>query len=181
MSIPPVIRFSEFAVSGVSPSGSRHVTTHPSYVKELGTGAGQYLDFGSINISNGKQSTPTKAVVAMVDDMKDATEAVYNLRIWASDLSSFKSGTYYINTCVSGLWLRNCTLTDASGYSLPTFLPSGQNIWRQDGGAEITASGLDSQVTQYAFSSVTIDQDVPIGIYGGDSGGFRTRLTFDYR
>lgn len=181
MATPPVIRFSQFAVSGVSPSGSRHLTNHASYIKQLGTAAGQYLDFGSLNISSAKQITGTKVVVAMVDNMNDATEAVFNLRFWLADTSDFNSGTYYFNGWASGTWLRNCSLTDASGYYVSTVLPSGQNWWRQDDGTEITGSGADSQVTQYMYLSNSIDTDCTVKVYGGDTGGFVYRLTYDYR
>ncbi len=181
MPTPPVIRFSQFNISGVSPSGSRHLKNHSAYIKELGVGAGQYLNFGSINITQGKQSSSTKAVVAMVDNMKDATEAVFNLRLWISNDSDFAAGTYYFNGFPSGIWISNCNLTDASGKFIPTMLPSGQNLWRQDGGLEITASGQDIQTTQYIYLSVTADSDIPVGTYGGNAGGFVFRITFDYR
>jgi hypothetical protein len=181
MAVTPVFRFSEFAPSGTSPSGSRHLTTHPSYVKQLGVAAGQYLDFGSINIQNGKQTTGTKAVVAVLDDMKDANNSIYNMKFWISNNSAFNGGTYYFNGFPSGVWLQNLSLNDASGRYIPTALPSGQNIWRQDGGEEITASGLDSQVTQYIYLSFTGDIDVPVNIYGGDLGGWVFRLTFDFK
>ncbi len=179
MAVTPTVRFSQFAVSGVSPSGSRHLKTHDSYVKELGNGAGQYLDFGSLNITDGKKSTATKAVVAMVDNMQGATNSVYNLRFWAPSISL--TGTYYLNGWASGAWIHNCALTDASGYFVSTVLPSGQNWWRNDGDTSITASGLDSQTTQYFYLSITANNDVPIGIYGGDAGGLLYRMTFDYR
>ena len=181
MATSPLVRFSEFAVSGVSPSGDRHLKTHASYVKELGIAASQYLNFGSLNISNGKQSSPTKAVVAMVDNMNDALSALFNLKFWLSDVSAFTGGTYYLNGLASGVWIQNAALTDASGMFVPIVLPSGQNIWRQDGGDEIIASGLDSQVTQYFYLSTTLDIDVPVGIKGGDSGGFVYRFTYDFR
>lgn len=181
MPVTPIIRFSEFAASGTSPSGSRHLTTHPSYVKQLGTDAGSYLDFGELNIQNGKQSSETKVVVAMVDNLNDAGNGVYNMKFWIPDFSAFDGGTYYMNGFVSGVWYQNIVLTDASGLYIPVNLPSGQNIWRQDGNDTISASGSDSQVTQYIYLSMTIDQDVPVDVYGGDIGGFRYRLTYDYK
>lgn len=181
MATAPSIKFYQFAVSGASPSGSRHLTSHGSYVKELGTVAGQYLDFGSLNLHNGKQSTTTKAIVAFVSDMHDASEAVFNMRFWASDISDFTGGTYYLNGVASGIWIQDCSLVDSSGYFTPTALPSGLNWRRQDDTDEITGANSDDQVTQYMYLSVTADTDVPTATYGGDSGGFTYRLTFDYR
>jgi hypothetical protein len=179
---PPVIRFSEFAVSGVSPSGVRHLQLSASgWQKTLGTGTGEYLDYGFINLSFGKQSTTTKAVVGMVDNMRDATEAVFNMRFWLSDTSDWVAGTYSFNGWVSGVWLQSMQLTDTSGWFTPTALPSGQNLYRQDGALSITASGQDLQVSQWVYLSVTVDDDIPVGNYGGNSGGFTYRLTYDYR
>ena len=191
MPIPPLIRFSQFNTSFQNPSGVRHLKISSSgWIKTLSQVAGEFLDFGAVNISNGKRTTGTKAVVAMVDNMKDATEAVFNLRFWISNTIDFNFGTFFFNGFPSGQWIQDIQLTDASGKYVPTALPSGQNWWRDAGGEfdrdslafqEITASGLDSQVTQWFYLSNSIDIDVPVKVYGGDSGGWVFRLTFDYR
>lgn len=181
MPVSPSIQFSEFAVSGLDPSGSRHLASHASYVKQLGTAAGQILDYGTLNLNNGKQSTNTKAVLAFVTNMQDANESIFNLRFWIQDYSNFTAGTYYFNGWASGTWIQNCALTDASGYYTPTVLPSGQNWWRQDGYTEISGANADSETTQYMYLSVTTDTDVPNKTYGGTGGGFTYRLTFDYK
>jgi hypothetical protein len=180
VAISPVVKFHEFAVSGTNPSGSRPLTTHPSFVKELSTTAGEFLNFGSLNITNNKQQSETKAVVAFVTDMQDATEALFNLRFWLPTISDFTTGTFSFNGYASENWIQNIALTDSSGLFTPTVLPSGQNWLRQDGGTEITGSG-DNQVTQFMYLGITFDTDVSNGVYGGDSGGFIYRLTFDFR
>lgn len=189
--IPPIIRFSQWDISFPNPSGIRNLQISSSgFVKTLSQVAGEFLDFGSLNISNGKRTTGTKAIVAMIDDMKDATEAVFNLRFWISNSSDFDFGTFFFNGFPSGQWIQNIQLNDASGKYVPTALPSGQNWWRDVGGPfdrdslafkEITASGLDSQVTQWFYLSNTIDIDVPVKLYGGDSGAWIYRISFDYR
>jgi hypothetical protein len=188
--IPPVIKFHEFATSGVNPSGQRHLQSHSSFVKELGTGAGEYMDFGSKNINQGKQTSITTAVVAFAGDFNSANEAIFNLRFYITDFSSYGAGSYYFNGLPSGLWMQDINLTDASGYFVPTSLPSGQNWWRDAGGPfdpdkvafqEITGSGTDDQVTMPFYLSVTADNDVPPKTYGGDAGGFTYRLTYDFR
>ena len=72
-------------------------------------------------------------------------------------------------------------MTDASGFFIPTVLPTGQNLLRQDDNPEITASGTDLDVTEYIFLSVSVDTDVNPGVYGGNDGGFTYRMTYDYR
>lgn len=195
MAVPPSFKFHEFAPSGINPSGFRTLTTHPSFVKVLGTAAAQYLDFGSKNIGDGKQHSKTAAVVAFATAFNDANEAIFNLRFWVADFSDFDQGTFFFNGFPSGRWIQGLQLTDASGYFVPTALPSGQNWWRDAGGPfdrndvafqELTGSGIDpsgmpSQVTMPFYLSVTVDTDVPPKVYGGDPGGFTYRLTFDYR
>lgn len=182
---PPSVRFHEFAVSGVDPVGQRHQQTHSSFVKELGTAAGQFMDFGSVNTTFSKKtSAPTKAVLAYSDAFNDANEALFNLRFWLPDFSDFIAGTFNFNALASGVWASGLfvdPLNDASGQFVQTTLPSGANLRRQDGWLEISGVNSDSEVTQYIYLSVSADTDVPAGSYGGDSGGFVYRLSFDYR
>lgn len=195
MANPPDIIFSEYAVSGVDPSGVRHLDLGPpsgySFVKNLSTNPNAFLDFGSININAGKQHTSTKAVIARLGSSNDMTEAAYNLRFWLPDIADFSVGTFKFNGLASGLWIQNITLAESSGFFVPTTLPSGQNIWRNVPGKafdatdtdfqELTASGQDDQVTMYEYLSVTVNTNAAIKVYGGDGGGFTYRLTFDFR
>lgn len=180
MAVPPQVRFSEWAPSGVNPSGSRHLITHPTYVKQLGTAAAQALDFGQVNNTIAKAHSITSAVTAHIDAFNGANEAIFNMRFWIPDFSDYTSGTFFFNGFPSGQWLRDIALTDASGRFIPTALPSGQNWFRQDDGLEITGSG-DAQVTQFMYLSISVDTDVPPNVYGGDGGGHRYRMTYDFR
>ena len=195
MANPPQIIFSELAVSGVDPSGSRHLDSPPAsggnFVKNLSTDPGDFLDYGSLNISAGKQETGTKAVIARLGQSNDMTEAIFNLRFWLPDIADFSVGTFKFNGFASGTWFQNLQLNEASGFFVETTLPSGQNIWRNVPGKvfdptdtdfqEITASGQDDQVTMYEYLNITVNTNAAIKVYGGDGGGFTYRLTFDYR
>lgn len=190
--VSPTITISQYAVSGVSPSGHRHEDKEAyGWKRNVSTQAVSYLDYGSVNNAEVKQHTETFAIIARVSDFGDANEAIYNLRLWISDLSALTEGTYWFNGFPSGQWLQDLQLTDASGYALPQSLPSGQNWWRDAGGAfdrndaafqEITGSGItDDQVTQFMYVSMSVNPDVPVATYGGDGGGLTYRLTYDYR
>lgn len=195
MAFPPDIIFSQLSVSGNDPSGQRHLDLPPAsggnFVKNVSINPDKFLDFGSLNINDGKQETPTKAVIARVGAFNDATEAVFNMRFWLPDITDFSVGTFKFNALVSGVWLQDLVLTEASGQFVSTELPSGQNIWRNVPGIpfdrenvlfkEITASGADDQVTMYEFLSLTVNTNAAIKVYGGDGGGFTYRLTFDFR
>ena len=195
MAVPPQILFSEHAVSGVDPSGVRHLDLGPpsgfAFIKNLSTDPGEYLDYGSVNINFGKQEMPTKAVIARVGEFNDMTEAMFNMRFWLPDIADFSIGTFKFNGFPSGTWIQDIVLNESSGLFVSTSLPSGQNIWRNVPGVqfdpanvlfqEITASGDDDQVTMYQYLNVTVNSNAAVKIYGGDGGGFTYRLTFDFR
>ena len=184
MATPPSIRFHEFSVSGVNPIGQRHLQTHGSFVKRVSQAAGEFMDFGAVNTTFEKQTTSTKAIVAFSDDFNDATEAIFNMRFWLPDISDFVTGTFHFNGFESGVWVSGLAvdgLNDASGLFIPTALPSGANLSRQDGSPEISGINQDSEVSRYIYMSTGFDTDVPPKVYGGDSGGFTYRLTFDFR
>jgi hypothetical protein len=190
MPTPPVLKYNQFDVDDINPSGSRHLQTASGWIKELGVGAGEYLDFGSKNITAGKQTSDSKAIVGFVSAFNDANEAVFNLRFYVTSFSAFDGGSFFFNGFPSGEWIQGIQLNDASGKFIPAALPSGQNWWRQAGGAfnrndvafqELTGVNSDDQVTQFMYLSITADTDVPPKTYGGDAGGYTYRTTFDYR
>lgn len=197
MAVAPTITFAAYAVSGADPSGVRHLDLGDpsgfSFINNPSTDPGASLDFGSINITAGKQTTETFAVFARINEFNDLTEAVFNMRFWLPDLQDFGIGTFKFNGFASGTWIPNINLTEVSGKFVATTLPSGQNLFRnKDPNAifnpndvifqELTASGIvDDQVTMYEFLSVTVDTNAGIKQYGGDGGGFTYRMTFDFR
>ena len=197
MAVAPEIIFSAYAVSGVDPSGVRHLDQPDasgfSFIKNPSTAPGAFLNFGQINITQGKQTTPTLAVIARLGELNDMTESVFNMRFWLPDLADFQIGTFKFNGFASGTWIPSVNLTEASGKFVSTALPSGQNLFRNADPnqifnandlfqKELTASGtVDDQVTQYVFLSVTVDQDAAVKQYGGDGGGFTYRLTYDFK
>ena len=181
----PTFRLSQWDVSYPNPSGISNTTlTASGYIRQLGQSAAGALNFGSVNNANGSVTSTTYAVVGNVDNfggVGGATEAIYNMRFWIQDYSAFSTGTVYFNTYISGVWRENFSLTSASGLYAETTLPSGQNVKRQDYELEITGSGTAKQATQWIFLSVTVDTDVPAGVYGGANTGFNYRMTYDYR
>jgi hypothetical protein len=181
---PPEMRITEFALSGISPIGARHLELAQSgFVQNLGIGNDEFLDFGSVNNTDEKVHSETKVILANIDHFNDANEAVFNMRFWASDTTDFSTGTVFFNGIPSGSWLQNYILTDSSGYFISTVLPSGQNVFRQDGNTELTlaASGTDTNATEFIYLSISVDQDVPVDLYGGNAGGFQYRITFDFK
>ncbi len=190
MATPPDVKISQFDIN-VDPSGFRHLESPANgFQQTLGVAAGEFLNLSGVDRTNGKQSSQTKVFLMRVDNFNDANEAVFNMRFYLSSVSDFTTGTFSFNGFASGRHITGATLTDASGLFIPTALPSGQNLWRAADGPfdpssasfqEITGVGSDDQVTMYQYLSVTVDTDVPAGVYGGNTGGFTGRITWDYR
>ncbi|RKY43071.1 MAG: hypothetical protein DRP85_00820 [Candidatus Makaraimicrobium thalassicum] len=183
---PPTTHFALFDINGPDPSGQRHLTTASGYIKNLHTGAGGALDFGTLDISSGViVDSPTKCVVWVVDDMGDATQKIFDMKFWICSTSDFVGlGTdynVYFNQYITGMWHSGLKLTHSSGMYSSLSLPSGQNLYKWDGVKEITEAGTDNSVSQYIYLSVGVDPNIPVGIYGGDgTNGFRYRVTYKY-
>lgn len=78
----------------INPSGSRHLKdTVAGYLKTLGTGAGQHLDFGNLDISDGNAISNTKLCYARVANYNGAS-GIYNLRFYLASVNDFGFGTY---------------------------------------------------------------------------------------
>ncbi len=184
MAVPPLIRFAEFAISGANPGDTlaRHLQIAASgFIKNVGTAAGEELDFGLVNNTFVKVHSRTAVVIMVVDALNGANEAIFNMRFWLPDISDYIDGTFFFNGFSSGVWFQNLELIDASGLFIPTALPSGQTLLRQDGFNEITGSGTDAQVSEFIYLSMSIDTDVSPGVFGGTGGGQVYRTTYDFR
>jgi len=184
----PVTHFSEFSINAPSPSGNRHNSSGIAYVKEISINPNESLDFGTLNNSDGQVvDSETKCVVWCVDDFKDATQKIYDMKFWLSSIAGFVgegSGNYnvYFNWHTSNEWMGsgNPTLVHTSGNYVPRSLPSEQNLYKYDGSSSITTSGSDESVSQYIYLSTSVDPNTPNGQYGGMDGGFRYRITYKY-
>ncbi len=175
----PTIKFNVFAVDSATPSGSRHLESAGNWTQKAEASATGFLDMGGLNNTSSKASSSTFAVVPYVDALNGATE-VDNMRFWMPTQTSLASGTYSFNESISTAWASGIALTDASGSFSSSTLPTSQNINRTTGEATVTAAGTDAQVMQYCYMSITVDTDVPNGVYGGADGSIKHRLTFDF-
>ncbi len=175
----PTIVFRQFAVSGVDPSGFRAQDTHPSFIKQLGVGADEQLDFGSNDISISGVNSPTRVASAHMEASGDLTTQLFNMKFWLPSVTSFE-GTVRFNMLTSSGWLQNEVVQNNSVQQVPVTLPTSGNILRQDASGIITGSG-DAEVTEWIYLSVFTGTDESPGIKGGaGQNTFRYRLTADY-
>ena len=182
----PITHFAQWSPSGISPSGHRHQTSGTLYVKELSTDANEELNFGTLDITEGINTTSdTRCLVWIIDDLKDVKESIFDMKFWLSSVADFVGrGVDYqlwFNQHITSVWTSGLSINEASGVFTPISLPGSQNLLKWDGSSEIAVSGMDDAVSQYIYLSTTADKDTPVGIYGGATvGTFRYRVTYKY-
>jgi len=168
------------------PSGQRAVKSPAAgFIREIGTGGGEVLDFGQLNTTGSGAITDTLLCYARVDDLGDAS-GVFNMRFFLSNASAFTAGTYR--------FLEDKRLHFEDGLSLnsaadntPTVVPAFANLSGTITEPEFPLgkpwmSGLlDNDVSQYVYLAIEAGVDVPVGTYGGAGAGtFRYRLLYDF-
>ena len=179
MAISPTILFNQFVSTSGSPSGARHLETASGWIKKLNTSSTGVLDFGTVNNTNDKVHSTTYIVVPFVSAMNDADELT-DFKFWLPIQNAISGGFQTWNQAISGTFISGLSLTDSSGLFSSSSLPSSQNIFRQDGWHTVSGANSDSEVLEYIYLNVTIDTDTEPGIYGGDAGDIRYRLTFNW-
>lgn len=170
----------------VNPSGFRHLkqSIH-GFVRNVDTGAGGVLDFGSMNTTGSGAISDTKLVYARISSMGDAS-GVYNMRFFLTNASAFTAGSYRFLEKKSLHFVPNLML-NSSADNTPTVVPNNTNfsgtvqtpLWQT--GQPWMSGILDGDVSQYAYLAVEADVNVPIGTKGGAGAGtFRYRLLYDF-
>jgi hypothetical protein len=170
----------------IDPSGSRHLKTGGAgFIKLLGTGAGEELNFGDLNTTGSGIVSETFLTYARIDDMGDAS-GVFNMRFFLTNTSSFAAGTYRFLENKQFHFVPSLVLTPADG-DTPTVVPSNMNFSgtitepEYPLGKPWMSGLLDNDVSQYAYVALEIGVDVPVGTYGGAGAGtFRYRLLYDF-
>jgi hypothetical protein len=178
----PSIQWKEYDKT-VDPSGTRHLET-TGFLKQIGTGAGEQFDFGSVDISDSSQISDTKLCLAHVTNFNGAS-GIFNMRFFLNNISAFGLGTYRFLERKEFHFQGDIDL-DLSDDDIPTTIPSSPNIKGTiaalfpNGQTAISGVG-DQDVTQYVYLAVSVGTDVPVGTYGGPAQGtFRYSLVYDF-
>jgi len=181
----------EFLRTGTDPSGSRHLKSHASFVKVIGSGeslpaslAFGNLDLQSMDISTGSGVSKTKVFLFRVAKFDCLSSRVFNMKFWASRTTDFlTSNTHRILYEVHNDWQGDYSLPisymmDRTKW-LSTSLPHEPNLLRTGGNKTIHGSG-DSHVSQWVYMAVAGSGILPLGQYGGTaSNGFLVRVTYN--
>jgi hypothetical protein len=190
ISITPVLN--EFQCSGIDPSGSRHLTSHATYLRCVASGTAAAsltypaLDYYSANLGTSSGITPTRCLVFRIDNFELATSRIHDIKLWSSDLSDFIFPQYSkVVWETAEQWTQNKSLPvnhllDSTKW-LPDSLPDAQNLYRQNGPRTIFNTN-DDHVSEYIYLAVACSGTTPLGEYGSTTqvGGFKLRCTFSY-
>lgn len=170
----------------VDPSGSRHLKAGAAgFLKTIGTGAGEHLDFGDLNITGSGGISDTKLIYTRVDSFGDAS-GVFNMRFFLTNTAAFSIGTYRFLEQKELHFVPSLTLNSAAKHT-PTVVPSQPNISGTITTPEFPlgkpwmSGTMDIDVSQYVYLAFEGGVDMPVGTYGGPGAGtFRYRILYDF-
>lgn len=172
----PQVMFLQFNKQA-DPSGVRDIAA--SGVKALDTSITGCLDYGNVNTTVSGGISPTQMLLFRVSDMGDAS-GIYNMRFFLQSATAFGVGSYRFLHKIATHYQGPGFALGLADADIPTSLPTVQNVLSTSG--QPTLSGIfDGHVSQYIYTAVYVDSNVPFGTYGGcAAGSFRYRLTYDF-
>jgi hypothetical protein len=192
ISITPMI--CEFAVSGLDPSGSRHLQNHDSFVAVLASGTGDAtvnfssLNYNAVEVGAGSGISDTKCIVFRIDNFELDTTRITDIKLWSPDLSDFLYPQYAkVLYEAHNTWTQNKAI-DVSDLTnqdkwVPDSLPVQQNLFRSSGTGWTIWDTKDEHASQYVYLALAASGNTPMGEYGStgnDATGFRLRVTYDF-
>ena len=149
----------------------------------ISTGAGNELDFGSVNISGGQADSDCKAM-AWQASAYGANSQVENFRFWIStegfDIAGtvIKYGDWKLDDVTE--WVQNEVppITGEVG-NLPSSEPA-QNIHQGGDGTTASITSADNDTTEAIVMYVAVDATETTGVYKGTDAGFEFQFSFKY-
>lgn len=166
-----------WATSGINPSGTRYSNAVGSgFINILSLSPTGILDFNSVNNTTSGAISNTQVLFYRLMALNDATEKISNMRFWLPDSSTFNAGTYSFHRNFTTTWTQGDVINDTYP-TVPTTLPTSQNIFRSDSGVALSGINENSGVTQLIYLAIKVGSDVPAKVY---QGSLKYRLSYDY-
>lgn len=168
----------------VDPSGNRHLNG-AGYIRTLGTGAGQELNFGQLNTTGSGAISDTKLCYGRLTDLGDAS-GIFNMRLYLNNITAWDIGTYRFLERKNIHFIPSVTLNSASN-NTPTVIPSQPNLsgtvqpgWLY-GSPWVSGVPRDQASTEYFWLATEVGIDVNVGTKGGaGAGSWRYRILYDF-
>ena len=169
----------------INPSGFRaDLNPAKGFIKQLGTGAGQHLDFGAMNIVPTGNISATKLIYYRVSSF-GVGSGIFNMRYYLKNTSAFTAGTYRFLEKKTLDFIPSFSISEADN-DTPIIVPAQGNYISTRritaGRGDNAISGIFDQDTgEYIYLGVLAKVDVPVGQKGGaGAGSFRFRLIYDF-
>lgn len=189
----PTIAFNSFNITESDPDIARHIVSGSfAYDRRLGIDdCNTALDFGTITLTGTSLSGLSDVAVINIafpdletlNAQSGAPTVVNNMKLYLPS----GSGTVLdepgisLQYMTSGVWLQNYTFPSGEGQEFARSLPEIQNLLRIDGFHSISGFAA-SEVTEYIYMRLFINDQFPIGSFGSvcGSGLLRPRLVYDF-
>lgn len=170
----------------INPSGFRDAL-NPSkgFLKLLGTGPTEELNFGSINTTGSGAISDTKLIYARASNMGDAS-GIFNMRFFLSNTSAWGAGTYRFLE-QKHLHFQPSLVLNSAAQNTPTVVPLTTNIsgtiqqpqWTF--GSPWISGIIDNDASMYVYLAIEVGANVPVGTFGGaGAGSFRYSMIYDF-
>ena len=168
----------EWAVSGVDPSGSRHLNSHPTFsgIVASGTTSSGTLNLGPVAITDGDDISATKCFTVSFIDFADSNETVDSCTVYVnnSDISSTSSQIVYE---VREEWEQDFSLLQDEEFPLTIQSGQAETVLRT-GGKNTFFQDADGHCSQYWYVAMQVSGDTPVGAYGGSAGGLELKFSY---
>ncbi len=188
----PTIQFSSWDNTELAdPIGTRHLVSGAfAYDKLLGKGCDLAMAFNGLRLNAGENEPFVGSDVAVINmsvsNMGELQSsgllAIYNMRLFipAGSGSIIDTPGSHLEFFTSGVWVPNVDFPSGHGQEFLRTLPTQFNVRQVDGRAELI-SFSDTEVTEYVYMRMFLDERFPLGTFGlCGSGTLRPRLTFDF-
>jgi hypothetical protein len=155
----------------------------------VGSGMGELFpgltifDFNDVDISTGSGVSDTRCMTFRIASQECWQTRVTHMKVWVSDDSDFLIKDYKVLYEHSPVWQSGHQFEFKDIFdpnkTLETSVPALQNLYRQDGGLSISASG-DRDVSEYIYVALACSGTCLPAQYGGYPfpSGFRLRISY---
>lgn len=148
----------------------------------VSTGAGNELDFGSVNIGGGAVDSGVLAAAWQVSAFGGNAQ-VENFRFWLSD-NGFDIGASVVKWFGGKMdatteWVQNAT-TGSYSYATLVEAEPAQNVYQGGDGSTTSIPSGDNDTSEFLAMYVAIGASETTGVYKGTDAGFEFQYSFKY-